>query len=642
MPSPHRRRHLHVQLYPVIAALTFRFCAGAAAQSLPTTACADCHPAQSKQLSESIHAAALRCPDCHGGEQNYALPDEQRRLYIPPPSNDAGTRPAFDHGPSFRGKASRAQVPERCGTCHSDVERMNPYGLRTDQLASYWTSGHGKRLQRFGDDRVAVCTDCHGSHDVLAKSNAHSRTNHANVPQTCAHCHADARLMQPYGLSPDVVEQYRHSIHGRGVLERGDPGSPNCATCHGSHTAAPPGFADVRHVCGRCHQQIDAYLSEGVHGRVPGISRCTGCHGDAGNPRNHHIQEASLSLEQVLATYTALRTELPDSTPALRERFAAQIQSQSGSLPIDAVCLNCHGGKRADPHAQFFVANDAVARDRGHEFARAILDAQWEYARLADRVSRAARGVLLVKEEGLRVEDAKTEVMGLYAFLHTFKAPEVHERLAKLTQICRETHASLDAKETSLTRRRQMVALIWAVIALFSVLMYRKYLLLKHAWVAPAAAAAGPVAPVSLPIVVTRRRALDLALQALGAVGAATLLWPALAYILPARKRGGAAERVSAGKEADWAVWTVRKLSVNGKPAAVIRTDKGYRAFSLICTHLGCIVYWDVPKREFLCPCHAARFDAAGKVLGGPPPKPLPEYNVSVVQGEVIVSAAAA
>jgi cytochrome b6-f complex iron-sulfur subunit len=73
---------------------------------------------------------------------------------------------------------------------------------------------------------------------------------------------------------------------------------------------------------------------------------------------------------------------------------------------------------------------------------------------------------------------------------------------------------------------------------------------------------------------------------------------------------------------------------------AVIRTADGFRAFSAVCTHLGCIVHWNQAERVFECPCHAAAFDAAGQVVSGPPPSPLPEYKVSVVQGEVIVTSA--
>ncbi|MCH7870976.1 MAG: ubiquinol-cytochrome c reductase iron-sulfur subunit [Planctomycetes bacterium] len=129
----------------------------------------------------------------------------------------------------------------------------------------------------------------------------------------------------------------------------------------------------------------------------------------------------------------------------------------------------------------------------------------------------------------------------------------------------------------------------------------------------------------------------DLALSGLGVVALGGLLWPAVAFVLPARRRGGGTERVSAGNEGDWAVGDVRKVSFRGKAVVVLRGEKGFRAFSAVCTHLGCIVHWEKSKRHFACPCHAATFDAEGKVVAGPPPKALAEYGVMVVQGEVIV-----
>ncbi|MBI4353509.1 MAG: Rieske 2Fe-2S domain-containing protein, partial [Candidatus Omnitrophica bacterium] len=60
--------------------------------------------------------------------------------------------------------------------------------------------------------------------------------------------------------------------------------------------------------------------------------------------------------------------------------------------------------------------------------------------------------------------------------------------------------------------------------------------------------------------------------------------------------------------------------------------------FSAICTHLGCVVDWNGRKREIECPCHAGSFGLEGEVLAGPPPKPLPAYPVSVVDGKIFVT----
>lgn len=51
-------------------------------------------------------------------------------------------------------------------------------------------------------------------------------------------------------------------------------------------------------------------------------------------------------------------------------------------------------------------------------------------------------------------------------------------------------------------------------------------------------------------------------------------------------------------------------------------------AISAGCTHLGCIVTWDVNKQIFECPCHDGRYDPEGNVLSGPPPAPLNRHPV--------------
>jgi Rieske Fe-S protein len=51
--------------------------------------------------------------------------------------------------------------------------------------------------------------------------------------------------------------------------------------------------------------------------------------------------------------------------------------------------------------------------------------------------------------------------------------------------------------------------------------------------------------------------------------------------------------------------------------------DKNIRAMSATCTHLGCQVPWDAKGKKFRCPCHGGVYAADGKVLEGPPPRPL-------------------
>jgi Rieske Fe-S protein len=61
-------------------------------------------------------------------------------------------------------------------------------------------------------------------------------------------------------------------------------------------------------------------------------------------------------------------------------------------------------------------------------------------------------------------------------------------------------------------------------------------------------------------------------------------------------------------------------------------------AISADCTHLGCIVSWDEDQKIFKCPCHDGRYDADGKVIGGPPPAPLKRHKTKIEDGKILVA----
>ena len=59
--------------------------------------------------------------------------------------------------------------------------------------------------------------------------------------------------------------------------------------------------------------------------------------------------------------------------------------------------------------------------------------------------------------------------------------------------------------------------------------------------------------------------------------------------------------------------------------------------FSSRCTHLGCTVRWNGEADEFQCPCHGGRFDAEGRVLGGPPSEPLRKIPAQLRGGDIYI-----
>jgi menaquinol-cytochrome c reductase iron-sulfur subunit len=65
---------------------------------------------------------------------------------------------------------------------------------------------------------------------------------------------------------------------------------------------------------------------------------------------------------------------------------------------------------------------------------------------------------------------------------------------------------------------------------------------------------------------------------------------------------------------------------------------KKFKAYNAHCTHLGCAFVYDKDRKNFACPCHRGQFDVqTGRVLAGPPPRPLDELNVEVRDGSVYV-----
>lgn len=91
---------------------------------------------------------------------------------------------------------------------------------------------------------------------------------------------------------------------------------------------------------------------------------------------------------------------------------------------------------------------------------------------------------------------------------------------------------------------------------------------------------------------------------------------------------------------AELPVGGTKAITYGGVSVLVLRTPESLRAFSLVCTHLGCLVEWQKDKKEFYCPCHDGRFDEFGDVLFGPPPIPLEQFPVTVEGDTVTVGEA--
>lgn len=73
------------------------------------------------------------------------------------------------------------------------------------------------------------------------------------------------------------------------------------------------------------------------------------------------------------------------------------------------------------------------------------------------------------------------------------------------------------------------------------------------------------------------------------------------------------------------------------EPVELLRIGDSVTARSLWCTHLGCEVRWNEAEGTYDCPCHDGRFDAAGRVIAGPPAHGLRVIPVEVVGDHLVL-----
>ncbi len=249
------------------------------------------------EVEQDIHGRnGLSCRDCHGGDNTLGMEEGDPSLAMDPAKgylgvprprdipelcgrchNDAAYMKTFNPGievgqeqvywTSMHGKQLRkgdervancaschgahgilppgdprssvypTHVPETCGTCHADPDRMAPYGLPTDQVVEYRQSIHGTALLENKDLAAPACNDCHGNHGA-APPGAES------AAFVCGLCHAHQ------------ADLFRNGNHGEVFEEAGLPG---CVTCHGSHkilrlTDEMLGSGS-RSVCAECHEE---------------------------------------------------------------------------------------------------------------------------------------------------------------------------------------------------------------------------------------------------------------------------------------------------------------------------------------------------------------------------------------------------
>ena len=161
---------------------------------------------------------------------------------------------------------------------------------------------------------------------------------------------------------------------------------------------------------------------------------------------------------------------------------------------------------------------------------------------------------------------------------------------------------------------------------------------------------------------VTRRRLMEGGALAVGGVATIAFGLPALGFALgPIFEDTSRETWQDVGPESDFndksyvprvmnitpSIGEAGKTTVyvrKAKPADVSPSDRDqhikplpYVAISSRCAHLGCPVRYIQASQKFVCPCHGGIYDVAGKVIGGPPVRPLDRFYTRVQKGRVQV-----
>lgn len=143
-----------------------------------------------------------------------------------------------------------------------------------------------------------------------------------------------------------------------------------------------------------------------------------------------------------------------------------------------------------------------------------------------------------------------------------------------------------------------------------------------------------PVENTIKPNAIPRRGFLNLAF--FGSLGLllAQSLAALLKYLKPVSS-GGFGGEVYAGRVDEFPVGSVNRV-LAGR-FYLVRTEQGFMALWQRCTHLGCSVPWVEGESQFHCPCHGSLFNNLGEVTGGPAPRPLDQFPISIRNGEIWV-----
>ena len=293
-------------------------------------------------------AAQIKSEDCAGCHD--AGPRTGRRQSGMPPGYNAAALKASPH------------AGLDCTSCHSDIKevphpdklaRVNCGQCHTDQEAQYAASIHGRKAAQ-NDSLAPSCKLCHGTHDILPPSNLKSPVATINVPALCGGCHREgAEVSKTRNISQtNITENYKDSIHGIGLFQKGLTVTAVCTSCHTAHNVLPHNDAkssiakqNIAKTCTKCHAQIETVHRQVIRGELwekqPHlIPACVDCH------EPHKVRKVfyseGMSNGDCLSCHAnpALARTTPGRTGSLFVNAAELSTSRHSRI----ACVQCHTG----------------------------------------------------------------------------------------------------------------------------------------------------------------------------------------------------------------------------------------------------------------------------------------------------------
>ena len=154
-----------------------------------------------------------------------------------------------------------------CSACHIYVHKESPH-LKLDMNNNCFgchatdcpDNVHSASLE---GGPGALCTDCHGVHNIQPIDDPKSSVYKLNVHKTCTKCHQD------------ILQSYHYSFHGTAV-SLGSLKAATCIDCHGSHEILPPTNPDstvakqnIPDTCAKCHKTPEPNFAKGIEHTTP-------------------------------------------------------------------------------------------------------------------------------------------------------------------------------------------------------------------------------------------------------------------------------------------------------------------------------------------------------------------------------------